>query len=362
MVPTDPVDPGPLVDLLRGLVELESPTGDTGAMAERMAAELEQRGAKTRRLDEHVLAELDGQEPPLLVLGHLDTVWDRGALERLPFRLENGRAYGPGSYDMKGGLVVLLAALDAAGDDRRAVRVFLNADEEIGSPTGREHIPEAAQGVSAAFVVEPPLASGGLKTARKGLGRFRVSVTGRLAHAGTNLADGANAIEELAHQILGLQSLTDPERGRSVNVGIVRGGTRENVVPDLAEADLDIRVSRASDVYELEELFGGLTTTVPGTEVAVTGRWTRPPLERSAGAARLFAKAREHGRGLGLELTEGSSGGGSDGNLVGALGIPVLDGLGAEGAGAHAPDEHVVLDSLPVRAGLLARLLRDPGL
>src|ERR671932_1873107 len=299
MVPTDPVDPGPLVDLLRGLVELESPTGDTGAMAERMAAELEQRGAKTRRLGEHVLAELDGQAPPLLVLGHLDTVWDRGALERLPFRLENGRVYGPGSYDMKGGLVVLLGALDEAGARRRALRVFLNADEEIGSPTGRDHIPEAADGVMAAFVVEPPLPSGGLKTARKGLGRFKVSVTGRSAHAGTNLADGANAIEELAHQILRLQALTDPEHGLSVNVGIVRGGSRENVVPDLAQADLDVRVARAADVHELEELFAGLRTTVPGTEVAVAGRWTRPPLERSAGAAALFERARRHGRELG---------------------------------------------------------------
>ena len=350
-----------MVDLLRELVELESPTGHTEEIGERMGRELEARGGDVRFVGDHVLAEFPGRGEPLLLLGHLDTIWDLGTLARLPFRVENGRAYGPGSYDMKGGLVVLLEALARATPGRRSVRVLLNADEEMGSPTGRIAIKEAAEGVCAAFVVEPPLPDGGLKTARKGLGRFRVTVHGRAAHAGTSLVDGASAIEELAHQILRLHSLTDEERGISVNVGVIRGGTRENVVAEHAEAEVDVRVTHAEDAGRLERELESLRPLVPGTFISVTGRWTRPPLERSRGSALLFAKAREHGRDLGLELSEGSSGGGSDGNLVGALGVPVLDGLGAEGGGAHALDEHVLIGSLPVRAALLGRLLQDPG-
>jgi glutamate carboxypeptidase len=220
----------------------------------------------------------------------------------------------------------------------------------------------AVDGAAAAFVLEPPLPNGGLKTARKGLGRFRITVEGKAAHAGTNPADGASATEELAHQILRLHALNDPGRGISVNVGIVRGGTRENVVAELAEAEVDVRLTRQEGLASLEGALREARPTVPGTKVTVTGRWTRPPLEPTPGSALLFAKAREHGRRLGLHLVEGPSGGGSDGNLVGALGVPVLDGLGAEGGGAHALDEHVLVDSLPIRARLLAALLRDPGL
>jgi glutamate carboxypeptidase len=351
-----------MVRLLRELVELESPTGHTRAIADRMASELESLGGAVTRVSDHVVAEFAGAGTPLLVLGHTDTVWDVGTLARLPWRLEDGRAFGPGSYDMKAGLVVCLAALAGAGADRRAVRVLLNADEEMGSPTGREVISDAAGGVAAAFVVEPPLANGGLKTARKGLGRFRFTISGRAAHAGTNLADGASATEELAHQVIRLHRLNDPERGISVNVGVVRGGTRENVVAELAEAEVDVRLTHAADLEPLERALRETTPTVPNTSIEVTGRWTRPPLEPTPGSAKLFARAREHGRALGLDLVEGASGGGSDGNLVGALGVPVLDGLGAEGGGAHAVDEHVIVDSLPVRSCLLAALLRDPGL
>jgi glutamate carboxypeptidase len=232
----------------------------------------------------------------------------------------------------------------------------------MGSRTARPLLELAAEGAAAALVVEPPTGSGDLKTARKGLGRFKIMVTGRAAHAGTSLLDGASAIEELAHQVLRLHALTDHARGTTVNVGIVSGGTRENVVAAYAEADADVRVARFSDRDRMEQILASLEPAIDGTSIAIGGGWTRPPLEPSPGSAKLFAKAREHGRGLGLDLHEASAGGGSDGNLVGAVGVPVLDGLGAEGSGAHADDEHVRLASLPVRAELLARILRDPGL
>jgi glutamate carboxypeptidase len=280
----------------------------------------------------------------------------------MPFVVDGDRAFGPGVYDMKGCLIVILAAIDEAGDSRRPLRVFLTADEEQGSRTAREPLREAVEGVAAAFVVEPPTTAGHLKTARKGLGRFRVAIDGRPAHAGTNLLDGASAVEELAHQIIRLHALTDHERGISVNVGVVSGGTRENVVAAYAEASLDVRVVHTADLERVERALQALEPVLEGTSIGVTGDWTRPPLEPTPASRTLFAKAREHGRALGLDLKEASSGGGSDANLVGAFGVPVLDGLGIDGGGAHAYDEHVRLDSLPLRAGLLARLLEDPGL
>jgi glutamate carboxypeptidase len=354
----------PLV-LLRELVEIESPTFSAGVrrVAERIGLELEAGGATTRFVDgDHLLAELDGHGEPLLVLGHGDTVWPEGTLEQMPFRIEDGRAYGPGSYDMKGCLVVLVEAIRRAGSRRRALRVFLTADEEQASRTARPHIERAAEGVAAALVVEPPGPGGELKTARKGLGRFTLTVTGRSAHVAARPREGVSAIEELAHQVLALHRLDDDESGLAINVGVVRGGTSENVVAAQAEAQVDVRVKSAADLARAEAALAALTPVLEGTALAISGGWTRPPLEPSPGSALMFAKARDYGRELGLELEEGSSGGGSDGNLVGALGVPVLDGLGVDGAGAHAPDEHASLESLPVRAELLARLLCDPGL
>ena len=353
-----------VVDLLHELVEIESPTYTPGtrAVALRLGEELQRLGADVDLLEgDHLRAELRGEGRPLLLSGHVDTVWPVGTLATMPFRVEGDRAYGPGAYDMKACLVVMLEAIRRAGDGRRALRVFLTADEEMGSPTGRPLLEQAADGVAAAFVVEPPGASGNLKTARKGLGRFRLAITGRPAHAGTHRADGVSAIHELAHQIHALHALHDEERGTSVNVGVVSGGTSENVVAAEAEARVDVRVARVADREQIERSLAELQPVHPDATLALSGGWTRPPLERSDGAAALFAQARAYGLELGLELEEESSGGGSDGNLVGALGIPVLDGLGAEGGGAHAPDEHVRLPSIPVRAELLARLLRSPG-
>jgi glutamate carboxypeptidase len=359
------VDADASVALLRRLVEIESPTGSPGVVevARVIAQELQARGADTAILDGgHLRAELPGQGSPLLLIGHTDTVWPEGTLAEMPFSTDAEHAYGPGVYDMKGCLVLMLAAIDEAGDGRRALRVFLTADEEQGSRTAREALEHAVEGVTAAFVVEPPTGEGHLKTARKGLGRFSVTIDGRPAHAGTNLLDGASAVEELAHQIIRLHALTDHERGISVNVGVVTGGTRENVVAAYAEASLDVRVVHTADLERVEQALHSLEPVLEGTSLAVTGEWTRPPLEPTPASRRLFAKAREHARALGFELRESASGGGSDANLVGALGVPVLDGLGAEGGGAHAYEEHIRLESLPVRTQLLARLLVDPGL
>jgi glutamate carboxypeptidase len=349
------------VKLLQELVEIESPTGDTGAMRDRIEAELRGLGAAVERQGEHLRAELPGDGAPLLLLGHLDTVWERGTLARLPWRLEHGRAYGPGSYDMKAGLVVLLDAVRRAATPR-ALRIFMTADEEIGSPTARPLLERAAAGAAAALVVEPPDSSGNLKTARKGLGRFRLRVSGRAAHAGGGFVGGVSAVEELAHQVLHLHALNDGRRGTTVNVGVVRGGTRENVIAAEAEAWIDVRVTNLAVRAEIDEALHSLEPVVGGAQLELSGGWTRPPLERSPGSTKLFARAREHGLALGLDLREASAGGGSDGNLVGAVGVPVLDGLGAEGGGAHADDEHVIVASLETRAELLARILREPGI
>jgi glutamate carboxypeptidase len=353
------------LELLRELVEIESPSYSPGtrAVAERVARELEPLGATVVIHDGgHLRAELGGDGAPVLLSGHVDTVWPVGTLATMPFRVDGDHAYGPGVYDMKACLVVMLEAIRAAGDERRALRVFLTADEEMGSRTGRPLLEAAAEGVAAAFIVEPPGESGNLKTARKGLGRFKLTIRGRSAHAGTHREEGVSAIEELAHQILRLHALNDDERGVSINVGVVSGGTSENVVAAEAEARIDVRVANVADRDRMERTLARLQPVNPEATLELGGGWTRPPLERSDGAAALFAQAREHASGLGLDLDEESSGGGSDGNLVGALGVPVLDGLGAEGGGAHAPNEHVRLGSIPVRAQLLADLLRKPGI
>jgi glutamate carboxypeptidase len=353
-----------LVALLRELVEMESPSGSPGAHAvsARIAAELEGLGAEAKVLEGgHLQAKLPGQGDPLLLSGHVDTVWPEGTLATMPFRVEGSRAFGPGVYDMKACLVVMLEAIRVAGEGRRALRVFLTADEEKGSVTGREPLEEAAKGVAAAFVVEPPSPTGNLKTARKGLGRFTLTIKGRAAHAGTHPGEGVSAIEELAHQIQAVHAIADEERGCTVNVGVVEGGTSTNVIPPDAHARIDVRVSYGEDRERVERALAELRPVNPNARLELGGGWTRPPLERSEGAAKLFARARAVGLEEGLDLAEISSGGGSDGNLIGALGVPVLDGLGAEGGGAHSADEYVELESIPVRAKLLSNLLRDPG-
>jgi glutamate carboxypeptidase len=253
----------------------------------------------------------------------------------------------------------MLEAIRIARTDHE-VRVVLTADEEIGSPSAHQTLERAAAGAAAAFVCEPPTSRGDLKTARKGIGRFALCVTGRAAHS-ADPKRGISAIEELARLTLRLHALNDGSAGVTVNVGVVSGGTRENVVAAEATALVDVRVPTLAERERVDRTLRELEAEAEGASIDLGGGWTRPPLERSAGAGVLFERAREHGRALGLDLREASVSGGSDGNLVGALGVPVLDGLGAEGGGAHAVREHVLVSSLDVRANLLARILRDPG-
>lgn len=300
---------------------------------------------------------------PCLVVGHFDTVWPVGTIGRMPVRREGGRLYGPGVYDMKASLVLISAALEAIeaterGPSRPVVALF-TSDEEIGSPSSRAVVEKLAVESEHVLVLEPPLADGSLKTARKGVGRFTIAVEGKAAHAGIAPEKGANAIVELAHQIVRIQSLNDPAAGTTLNVGLIDGGTTPNVVPARASAEIDVRAATRAAAEKIERAFSALTTVVPGTRLTVTGGFNRPPMERTEAVAALFDRARDIGLGLGFALTEGATGGGSDGNFTAALGVPTLDGLGVEGGGAHADDEHILIDSFPKRATLLAEFMLE---
>jgi len=300
----------------------------------------------------------------VMLLAHYDTVWPAGEVRRRPFRREGRRGYGPGAFDMKGGIVIGLFALEAlaaaaeGGTPLPGVTFLLTSDEEVGSITSRPLIERLAREHGAVLVLEPA-AGGHLKIARKGVGDFILHVRGREAHAGNDPERGVSAVEELARQVLRLHALTDPGRGTTVNVGVIRGGLRPNVVAGTAEAEIDVRVSSQAEAERLLALFRSWQPVLPGARVVIEGGFNRPPMEPTPGNVALFERARAVGRRLGLELEGTRVGGASDGNFTSALGIPTLDGLGATGDGAHAEDEHVLLDELPVRAALVAGLLLD---
>ncbi len=305
-------------------------------------------------------AVLSARRRPILLLGHLDTVWDVGTLRRMPFRIRDGRAYGPGILDMKSGIVLglwAIRALQALGvRPRRPVRFFLNSDEEFSSVAFRKRILAEARRACAVLVLEPAAARGALKTARKGVGQFRITVRGRAAHAGINPGAGVNAIAELARQLLRIEKFARPNRGLTLNVGVIGGGTRSNVIPECATAAVDVRIPRLRDRASIERKVYGLKPIHPKARLEISGGINRPPMEHVR-AASLFRRAKEIGRELGMDLNEASTGGGSDGNFTAALGIPTLDGLGGVGDGAHALNEHVIIRELPRRAALLAGLI-----
>ncbi|HXX43717.1 MAG TPA: M20 family metallopeptidase [Candidatus Acidoferrales bacterium] len=340
-------------------------------MARLVGAEWRRRGAKVttipqRHRGNHVRAEVWlGTGRPrgqILVLGHLDTVYPRGTLGSMPFRISGGRAWGPGTFDMKGGLVIALAAVDAlrsAGLRPRKRLVFLwNSDEEIDSKSSRRFIEREAKRSDAVLVLEPAYGPAGrLKTARKGVGTAEITVTGRAAHAGLDPEAGINAIHELALQTARLMKMNDPRRGITVQVTVADGGTVSNVVPDSAKAQVDLRISKLADAARLERKLRSLRPVLKGARIQVTGGINRPPLERTPAVRDLFRRAKNLMSEIGVPLDECFAGGGSDGNFTAALGIPTLDGLGAVGDGAHSSREHVITRSLPKRAALLAGLL-----
>jgi glutamate carboxypeptidase len=353
-----------MVEALRALVEAESPTADAGAclacaeVADGLAADL--LGARAERLDSggrtHLRWRLGGT-PRVLLIGHLDTVWPAGTLARWPFEARDGRATGPGVFDMKAGVVQLLFAL-AAVESRDGVVVLLTTDEETGSPTSRPVIEETAAGIEAALVLEPS-AAGALKTARKGVAGYRIDVRGRAAHPGLDPEQGANAAVELAHQLLAAAALSRPEVGTVVTPTVVSAGTASNTVPAEASAHVDVRVPTAAEADRVRAALRALRPVGKGTSVRVELTAEVPPLERRASAA-LYGRAQELAHGLGLPpLAEAAVGGGSDGNLLAGLGLAVLDGLGAVGDHAHAEGEYVEVGALAERAALVAALVED---
>ena len=358
------------LDTLRRMVELESFSTDkasTDILSAHIRGRLEDLGVRVQvvpqaEVGDHLLADFGEGAEQVLVLCHMDTVWPRGTIQERPFRVEDGRAYGPGILDMKAGIAVTLHALQsmkALGvPPRRRVRVLLNSDEELGSGSSRELIEQESRRSSHVFCLEPSAGvEGALKTARKGVGMFQVKVTGRAAHAGNEPEKGISAVEELAHQVLRLHSLTDFGKGTTVNVGVVSGGAVRNQVAASAEALVDLRVQSMSEAERVEREILSLTPVMPGAMVEVTGGLNRPPMERTENTAMLFAAAQRAAQPLGMTLTETQVGGGSDAQFASAVGVPVLDGLGGVGEGPHADHEYIIVAELPRRVALLASLL-----
>ena len=362
-----------IVATLRQLVELESPSDNKPALDRLgafIASQLREAGASVQVVSQatagdHLVATCGDAAPdsaPIVTLCHIDTVWPMGTIKTIPWSDQGGTLRGPGVFDMKAGLAIAglaMRALAQESDGLPGVVVLLvTADEETGSAASRGIIEAEARVSDAALVLEPALPGGALKTRRKGCGEFVLRVSGRAAHAGIEPELGASAISELARQIPRIEALRDAAAGTAVNVGVVRGGSRPNVVAADAEAVIDVRVASAAEAARVTAALGALKPVDPGTRVAVAGGIDRPPMERSAAGAALFAVAQAVAADLGRTLGEGGTGGGSDGNLTAALGVPTLDGLGAVGGGAHADDEHVTIADLPWRAALVAGLLR----
>ncbi len=350
---------------LERLVLAESPSLDKArcdACADQVAELfLQQTGVtavRHRRHDrgDHLEIRLGAGVEPIVLLCHHDTVWPEGTLARLPFRVDGDRVTGPGSYDMKAGIVEAAFALTGAKPNRPVV-VLSTSDEEIGSGSSRGLIEETASKAFAVLVLEPAASGGAIKTARKGIADFILEVDGRAAHAGVEPEKGISAIEELAHQVLAVKALSDPASGTTINVGVVDGGTRPNVVAAHARAEIDVRFARAAEAERVVRAINDLQPKLAGARLRVSGGVDRPPMERSAGTIRLAGLAQRLAADVGFQLKETSTGGGSDGNFTAALGVATLDGLGPDGGGAHADSEHLLIGSWIDRTELLRRLI-----
>jgi len=360
------------VGMLRQLVEVESPSSDKTAvdramgLASSLCREIGGKVVRHRQrkfgdLVEARFGDSGGGQRPILLLGHLDTVWPLGTLRTMPYRVKDGRIWGPGTLDMKAGVAMALTALAILRDGgglRRPVILLLNSEEEIGSPVSRPVTEAIAGECEAVFVLEPGQGLGGAyKTARKGTADFLVRVRGVAAHAGVDFGSGHSAVLELARQIETISRFTDLSRGLTVNPGVIGGGTQANVVAAEAWAHCDFRFRKAIDARKVEQKFHKLRPIDKKCVVEVTGGVNRPPMERTAGTARLFRLAATLAGELGFGLDEAATGGGSDGNFTSALGVPTLDGMGAVGEGAHASHESILLEHLAPRTALLAAML-----
>jgi glutamate carboxypeptidase len=356
-------------DTLHELVQQESPSEDRRAVSAAMAlAEhwAQEQGARTKRHNQREFGDVlelhfgpsRSKQKPILLLGHLDTVWPIGTLKKMPWREADGRYWGPGVLDMKAGVVMALAALNTLREMKssRPVTLLLNSDEEVGSPISRA-ITERLAIESAAVMVLEPAQGLAYKTARKGVGNYHVEVTGIAAHSGVDFAKGHSAVLELAKQIQTISGFTNLARKLTVNCGVIAGGTRSNVVASQAWTEVDVRIAKASDSAYIEKLFRSLKVYDPHCKLTITGGINRPPMERKAGTIALFKKARSIAAELGFVLEEAATGGGSDGNFTAALGVPTLDGMGAVGDGAHAAHESVIIEHLVPRTALLSAMI-----
>ena len=366
-------DVGTSEDLLAELsdwVKMETPTTDGMAVNRLMDVaerELTRAGAAMTRVPgrdgygDNLIARTPGEGKPVLVAGHLDTVWSHGTLKSMPYFVDGKKAHGPGIYDMKAGSFLAFHAvrsiLRQGIKTLRPIVLLLTPDEEVGSPTSRWLIEQEAAQAAMVLIPEPAGAGGACVTARKGVGRFTMRVEGRGAHSGTAFEDGASAIVELSHQIIGLHRMVDIERGITLNAAPVWGGTRPNVISPDAGCEIDLRVNSAADGVLMEERLLGLTAKTPGCRVIVEGGMNRPPYPESPAISALYAHAQGVAREVGLALPKQHRGGGSDGNFSAALGVATLDGLGCPGSGAHASHEHILWGHLAQRAALMAGLL-----
>src|SRR6202140_2530998 len=364
------------VSTIRELVAIESPSDNKAAvdeLAEAIAHKFSRLGGEVhfhsaKDFGSHLQVNFGGKSAkPVLLLGHYDTVYPVGTLATMPCRAVHNRLTGPGVLDMKSGIALMLHALAAlqawhskeqTGGLPRPVTVLLVSDEEVGSHSSRAITESLAKKAAAVLVLEPSFGRrGAVKTARKGVGEYLVKVAGKASHAGLDFEKGANAILELARQIEKISDFTDLKKGLTVNVGIVTGGSRTNVVPSEAVAQVDVRIKRLKDAAGIDKKIRNLRPFNRKCKVEISGGINRPPMERRAGVAALYAKAVVIARELGWKLSEAAVGGGSDGNFTAGLGIPTLDGLGGVGDGAHAIHEHILISELPRRAALLAGLI-----
>jgi glutamate carboxypeptidase len=361
------------ISLLRRFVEIESPSTDKLAvdqMGKAVAGELVHLGAQVEFVPQQAAGDIiigrwtGGQTgSPILTMCHMDTVFPHGTLDKMQFREQDGKLYGPGVEDMKGGIVMLLTVMRLLQEKgsllKRPITAIFTGDEEIGSGASRGLIEDLARRSSLVLCLEPSLPDGELKTWRKGVGDFEVIARGRAAHAGADHQQGRNAIEELAYHIPAIQKLTDYERGTTVNVGLISGGTASNVVPEEARMIVDLRVMDAGEADRILAFLQSLHPALDGTSIEVSGGLNRPPMPRDERMIATFQKAQAIAARLGVELKESGTGGGSDANFVAPLGIPVLDGLGVQGGGAHSEREYMVLNTLPQRMAVLAALLTE---
>lgn len=361
------------IDRLRTIVEFETPSSEKAhvdRLIDYLQGELEGRGAEVERRPQDDFGDLlvarfagPSAGDPLLVMTHIDTVWPVGTLDRIPFSIEGDVGRGPGIYDMKASVAMMLTALDILselGTSHRPITWLINTEEEVGSPVSRPVIEELARESAYVLCLEPPVPpDDALKTERKGVGMFTMRTHGRAAHAGADHQEGISAIEELARQIQWLHTLTDYDKGTTVNVGVIEGGTKRNVVAAEASALIDLRVTSMAEAKRVVPIIQGAKPRLEGAEVTVTGELNRPPMERSPHVLEAFERAKAIGAELGQDIHESSTGGGSDGNFTAAIGRPTIDGLGCPGHGAHADDEHIEVKKLAPRTALIAALLAD---